>query len=136
ALWWFALESFCETDRAGVLAMFNAAPPPPGPLSPSRGGGGENKHATRDSASPSPLGRERAGVRGENTHDSRSLWNSALARQHILPRLMRRFATKGTRADLLVCAQLLNAAPTDEHRKLLLTGFEEACKGRALPPLP
>jgi len=33
---------------------------------------------------------------------------------------------KATRADLLVCAQLLNAAPTEEHRTLLLDAFEEA----------
>jgi putative heme-binding domain-containing protein len=49
---------------------------------------------------------------------------------------MRRYATKATRVDLLVCAQLLKAAPTDEHRHLLLTGFEEAFNGRALPSLP
>lgn len=92
-LCWFTLESFCDTDRPGVLAMFHA-------------------------------------------NDARSLWNSTLAKQHILSRLMRRFASKGTRADLLVGAQLLDAAPGDEHRKLLLAGFEEAFKGRTLPPLP
>ena len=59
-----------------------------------------------------------------------------MARQHIFPRLMRRFAMKGTRGDLLVCAQLLRSAPGDEHRKLLLSAFEEAFKGRAMPLLP
>jgi len=112
-LCWFTLESFCDTDRASVLSLFTTAP----------------------NASP-PLKGEKAEVRGEDAKDSRFLWNSALARQHILPRLMRRFATQATRADLLVCAQLLNAAPADEHRKLLLAAFEEAFKGRALPLLP
>src|SRR5207247_9400253 len=93
---WFTLRSFFDTDRAAVLAMFNATPPHPGPLPPSLGGEGENKRAPGNGASPSPLGGERAGVRGENTNDVHSLWNSTLARQHILPRLMRRFATRAT----------------------------------------
>ena len=63
-------------------------------------------------------------------------WDSAMAKQHILARLMRRFAAAGTRADLLTCARLLDAAPGIEHRKLLMAGFEEAFQGRALPPLP
>ena len=62
------------------------------------------------------------------------LWESATAREHILPRLVRRFATKGTRADLLVCAQLLRSAPA--NRKALLASFEEAFRGRAIPTLP
>jgi putative heme-binding domain-containing protein len=64
------------------------------------------------------------------------VWESASAKQHILPRLMRRFAAAGSRADLLTCARLLESAPSAEHRKALMTGFEEASKGRALPPLP
>ncbi len=63
-------------------------------------------------------------------------WDSAMAKQHILPRLMRRFTADGTRAGLLTCARLLDAAPTADHRALLMTGFDEALKGRALPPLP
>lgn len=63
-------------------------------------------------------------------------WDAALAKQHILPRLMRRFAASGKRTDLLTCGRLLDAAPSAEHRRLLMTGFEEAFKGRALPPLP
>jgi putative heme-binding domain-containing protein len=62
-------------------------------------------------------------------------WNSSLTKQHILPRLMRRFAATGTRTDFLACAELLNAAPSAEHRKLLMSGFERAYEGRALPPL-
>jgi len=63
-------------------------------------------------------------------------WDAACVKQHILGRLMRRFATTGLHADLLTCARLLNAAPSTEHRRLLVAGFEEAFKGRALPPLP
>ena len=63
-------------------------------------------------------------------------WDSAMVKQHILARLMRRFAAGGARADLLTCARLLDAAPALEHRKLLMAGFEEAFQGRGLPPLP
>jgi len=63
-------------------------------------------------------------------------WDAASAKQHILPRLMRCFAARGSRADLLTCARLLDAAPGDDDRRQLMSGFEEAFKGRALPPLP
>lgn len=79
---------------------------------------------------------ERAAVLEIFSDIERCFPDSTMAKRHILPRLIRRFAAKGTRADLLVCAQLLRAAPTDEHRKLLLDGFEEAFQGRAVPPLP
>lgn len=62
-------------------------------------------------------------------------WSSALARDSLNPKLMRRCAAKGTRADLLACAKLLDSAPADQ-RKPLLAAFEEAFKGRALPQLP
>jgi putative membrane-bound dehydrogenase-like protein len=68
--------------------------------------------------------------------DTPGLTASSMVKEQILPKLIRRFASKGSRADLLACAQLLRAAPTDAHRKLLLDGFEAAFKGRALPPLP
>jgi putative heme-binding domain-containing protein len=63
-------------------------------------------------------------------------WDAAAIKKHILSRLMRRLATKATNADFLACATLLNAAPSDGHRKKLMEGFEEAYKGRALPALP
>jgi putative heme-binding domain-containing protein len=107
-LCWFTLESFCDTNRAAVLGLFTTEP----------------------KTSPTLKG-EKAEVR-----DKDGFWNSLLAKQHILPRLIRRFATQSTRADLLACAELLDAAPTDEHRKPILAAFEEAFKGRALPLLP
>jgi putative heme-binding domain-containing protein len=63
-------------------------------------------------------------------------WDAPVMKQHILWRLMRRFAAKGSHADYLTCAALLDRAPTAEHRKALLKGFEEAMAGRAMPALP
>jgi putative heme-binding domain-containing protein len=65
-----------------------------------------------------------------------SVWERPLVQQHLLPRLMRRFATEGRRADLLVCAQLLRLAPTPAHTVHLMKGFEEAYRGRELAGLP
>jgi putative heme-binding domain-containing protein len=64
------------------------------------------------------------------------VWDTAIARQHILPRVMRRFAAAGSRSDLLMCARLFESAPSPECRQALMTGFEEAFLGRALPSLP
>jgi hypothetical protein len=58
------------------------------------------------------------------------IWESAIAKEHLLPRLMRRFALEGRRQDLLVCAQLLRMAPTPAHTACLTKGFEEAYRGR------
>ncbi|HWE00909.1 MAG TPA: PVC-type heme-binding CxxCH protein [Tepidisphaeraceae bacterium] len=63
-------------------------------------------------------------------------WSPAMVKQWILPRVMRRFAAKGGHADYLGCAHLLETAPTAEHRKILMDGFEAAFTGRSLPPLP
>ena len=65
-----------------------------------------------------------------------ALWERPLVQQHLLPRLMRRFAAEGRRADLLVCAQLLRLAPTPAHAVHLMKGFEEAYRGRELAGLP
>lgn len=65
-----------------------------------------------------------------------TLWPRPLVEQHILSRLMRRFAAAGTRADLLTCAKLLDLSPDRAHSLKLMTGFEEAFKGRSLAGLP
>ena len=44
-----------------------------------------------------------------------ALWDRPLVQQHILPRLMRRYAADGRRQDLLVAAELLRLAPTPRH---------------------
>jgi putative heme-binding domain-containing protein len=65
-----------------------------------------------------------------------AFWEKSTVRQHIIPRLMRRFAAAGTRENLITCAQLLKLAPTDADRTALMLGFEQAFAGRAMPPLP
>ncbi|MBI3465659.1 MAG: c-type cytochrome, partial [Planctomycetes bacterium] len=66
----------------------------------------------------------------------RAVWELPLVQEHILPRLMRRYAATGARKDLLTCARLLELAPTQEHAKRLMTGFEQAFEGRPLSGLP
>jgi len=63
-------------------------------------------------------------------------WNLPMVEQHLLERIMRRFAAAGTRKDLLTCAKLLQLSPSREHSVKLMGGFEEAFKGRALTGLP
>lgn len=65
-----------------------------------------------------------------------SLWSLPLVQQHLLPRLLRRYAATGTRRDLQFCAKFLNLAPTAETAAALLKGFEDAFQGRALGQLP
>ena len=65
-----------------------------------------------------------------------SLWDTPTVKQHIVERIMRRYALAGQRADLLICANLLRLAPTKEHAQQLLAGFEEAFQGRSLGALP
>lgn len=64
------------------------------------------------------------------------LWGEKMFQQVILSRLMRRLSSTGKRIDLLDAAKLLDMAKTDQQRKLLLSGFEEAYKGRSLASLP
>jgi putative heme-binding domain-containing protein len=65
-----------------------------------------------------------------------AVWQLPLIRADILERVMRRYATPGTRQDLLTCAQLLRLSPGPEQTSKLMTGFEEAFKGRSLATLP
>jgi len=65
-----------------------------------------------------------------------TFWDRPMVFEHILPRLMRRFAAEGRRQDLLVCARLLRQAPAPKHTARLLNGFEEAFRGRVLAGLP
>ncbi len=64
------------------------------------------------------------------------VWKRPLVEKHLLSRLMQRFAQASSRNDLLVSAELLAKAPTPEHKKELLKGFEAAFKGRPLSGLP
>ncbi|WP_414661621.1 PVC-type heme-binding CxxCH protein [Horticoccus sp. 23ND18S-11] len=64
------------------------------------------------------------------------LWQRPLVQQHLLPRIMKRFAMEGRREDLLVCARLLRLAPSPVHAAALMKGFEEAYRGRETVGLP
>src|SRR5262249_6444312 len=88
-LWW-AIESWSESDRDKVIALF----------------------------------------------EDPALWRHSLVRDHLLHRVMRRYAQSGTRKDLLTCAKLLTHAPDAAGAKALVRGFEEAYQGRALGGLP
>ena len=68
--------------------------------------------------------------------DDPTAWDAAIVFDDLLPRLMRRFAMTGKRADLLACARLLGTAPSEKHSQQLLTGFDEAFRGRGITGLP
>ncbi|MEZ6126983.1 MAG: c-type cytochrome [Planctomycetaceae bacterium] len=63
-------------------------------------------------------------------------WQRPLVQQHVLLRLMTRYASAGSREELLAAAAILQAAPDQTSRDLLLKGFEEAYKGRSLADIP
>jgi len=65
-----------------------------------------------------------------------ALWDEPMVFTHIVPRLARRYAVDGKRAELLVCAELFRRAPTAKHAAQLMKGFEEAFRGRAVTGLP
>ncbi len=68
--------------------------------------------------------------------ENKVLWGKSLVRQHLLNRLIRRFAKSGTRQDLLNSAQLFELAPHADASKILMDGFEQAYKGRSMAALP
>ena len=65
-----------------------------------------------------------------------AIWERPLFRDHLAARTMRRYAQAGSQQDLLRCASLLAAAPTREAAQKLMSGFDEALKGRPAPHLP
>ena len=68
--------------------------------------------------------------------DNKTLWTRPIVQEHILSRLIRRFAQAGSRSELLHCATLLKTAPNQETAAKLLEGFEEAFQGRSLAGAP
>lgn len=64
------------------------------------------------------------------------IWNRPLMTQHLTERLMKRYAVAGSRRELMAAAELLKKSPNVESTKLLLSGFEEAYKGRSLAGIP
>ncbi len=65
-----------------------------------------------------------------------SIWQTRIARDVVLERLMRRYSSTGLRRDLLTAAELLKLAPDETSGKQLVTGFEKAFEGRLLTGLP
>ncbi len=65
-----------------------------------------------------------------------ALWEKTMVVEQLLPRLARRYAVEGKRQDLLLCAQLFQAAPSARQAAQLLKGLEEAFRGRPLTGLP
>src|SRR5690606_38698470 len=68
--------------------------------------------------------------------DSPALWDEPVVFEHILPRLARRYAVEGRRQDLMVAAELFKRAPAAKHAARLMTGLEEAFRGRPMTGLP
>ena len=67
---------------------------------------------------------------------SPQLRNRPIVLEHLLPRLMKRYAIDGRREGLLTCARLLRQAPGARHVAQLMQGFEEAYRGRSISGLP
>jgi len=68
--------------------------------------------------------------------EDEQLWSAPMVEQHILERVMRRFAMADTRKDFILCARLFDLAPEKSHTKRLMAGFEAAFSGRSLASLP
>lgn len=66
----------------------------------------------------------------------KNVWNTAIVKEHLIDRMMKRYALAGSREELIAAAELLNASPDKASTELLLKGFEEAYKGRSLAGLP
>jgi len=66
----------------------------------------------------------------------KNVWNTAIVKEHLIDRMMKRYALAGSREELIAAAELLNASPDKASTDLLLKGFEEAYKGRSLASLP
>ncbi|MEM7145042.1 MAG: PVC-type heme-binding CxxCH protein [Verrucomicrobiota bacterium] len=64
------------------------------------------------------------------------VWDSAMVREHLLGRVMQRYAMAGTEEDFELCAELIRRAPDGEAKGALMAGFEEAFQGLAVPDLP
>ena len=65
-----------------------------------------------------------------------TLWDRPLVMQHLLERLMRRYAQAGSGEDLVTCAMLFELSPSAAHSEILYAGFEKAFEGRSVAGLP
>ena len=65
-----------------------------------------------------------------------SLWGHRIVRETLLERVMRRFASEGDAAGFERCAVLLQIAPDDDARRILVEGFARAIEGKNAGALP
>ena len=65
-----------------------------------------------------------------------AFWERPIVKQHLLERVMRRYAQAGSGEDLLTCATLLNLSPSKSDSEILMRGFETAFRGRSVAGLP
>ncbi|MCA9085419.1 MAG: c-type cytochrome [Planctomycetaceae bacterium] len=84
-------------------------------------------------AHSSDAGRELISQQLLNTAD---IWKRPLVADHLVERLMKRYALDGSREQLMAAAALLKLAPDKASSERLLKGFEDAFKGRSLAGLP
>ena len=67
----------------------------------------------------------------------KEIWQSPVTTSaRLMENLMRRYATLGTRDDLLMCAELLQRSPDAQSTHKLIDGFTKAFEGRSIPQLP
>ncbi|WP_146408666.1 DUF7133 domain-containing protein [Allorhodopirellula heiligendammensis] len=66
----------------------------------------------------------------------KSIWNLSMVKHDVLRRLIQRYASASDDENLHHCAQLIEMAPDDEARALLIQGIDMAYQGRAIPQLP
>jgi putative membrane-bound dehydrogenase-like protein len=59
------------------------------------------------------------------------IWKSAIVRDFVLPRLIRRYAAEGTDAGLEATARLLHAAPSPKDRRTMLTSLDQGLAERS-----
>lgn len=65
-----------------------------------------------------------------------SLWRLPIVEQHVLGRIMQRYAMAGGDENLRTCARLLDLAPGPQDASRLMAGLEEAFRGRQITGLP
>ena len=64
------------------------------------------------------------------------VWNAPIVQDHILARLMRRFASEGTKDALAAASRLLEHSDNKETTGRLIGGLQQAFQGRRIDDLP
>jgi hypothetical protein len=66
-----------------------------------------------------------------DTFTSPAMWKSMMAREAVLPRLVRRYAAEGTEATAASCVRLLESAPDAKERGRMLLALEQGLQQRS-----